>query len=315
MRRLLVITTSAAAISVAALAAAPASAVVPTCFGKQATIDQHSGDVLGTSGRDVIVLTGPGRVRGGTGADLICGSTGRDVIIAGSGDDVVLAGGGDDVVRGGTGDDILMGDSGADRLVGGPGDDELHGATGADAISGGAGADSSSQDGTVVLIRTTGMDASLLNQTGQRFAFAAGTTGNAATVWATADPLLSTVVVLGSALSGFAGQDGDRVTPYTRAPMNRGQAFVLGLDNTATVTGNGTPGGITLVNNGPITTTIGVLGETIVNGSWQEGPIIALPMPPATARDVFPGQQAVLFTSSQRAYDRIGSLPAGAVGI
>jgi hypothetical protein len=67
--------------------------------------------------------SGPDRLRGTRGDDVICAGAGNDRIDAGGGDDVVYGDAGDDTVDGGTGDDVLYGDDGADRLDGGPGTD------------------------------------------------------------------------------------------------------------------------------------------------------------------------------------------------
>ena len=109
------------------LAAVPrADAARPTCHGFPVTISKSSGLVIGTAKRDVIRLTGPGRVRSGKGADIICGSRFTDVIESGPGDDIVLAGRGHDVVKAGAGRDHVYGEGGNDRLHGGPDLDLLH---------------------------------------------------------------------------------------------------------------------------------------------------------------------------------------------
>jgi hypothetical protein len=89
----------------------------------------------------VFGTSGPDRLRGGPGPDVICGFGGNDRIAGGGGADVLHGGSGDDVVVGGSGDDVLYGGLGRDELVGGRGDDRSDGGAGADAVIGGPGAD------------------------------------------------------------------------------------------------------------------------------------------------------------------------------
>lgn len=126
--------TAAAGLAAAVATAAPAEATRATCHGFPVTITKSSGDITGTNKRDVIRLTGPGRVRSGAGPDIICGSRFADEIHAGAGRDVVLGGGGHDHIRGGPGRDYLFGEGGNDHLVGGPGGDTLHGGPGANRV-------------------------------------------------------------------------------------------------------------------------------------------------------------------------------------
>lgn len=114
----------------AASLASAAPVAAGTCHGLPVTIAKHSGHIIGTAGRDVIRLTGPGHVRSGGGSDIICGSRYADRIEAGAGDDVVLAGRGNDRVSGGPGRDIIFGEGGNDVMHGGPGRDILHGGAG-----------------------------------------------------------------------------------------------------------------------------------------------------------------------------------------
>jgi hypothetical protein len=85
---------------VAALLPATAVHAAGTCHGQAATIEGAAGSVLGTSGDDVIVVTGlVTRVEAGDGNDLICVVDTRKVggpqswlgVDAGAGDDVVDA--------------------------------------------------------------------------------------------------------------------------------------------------------------------------------------------------------------------------------
>ena len=91
----------------ASLAAPTAFASTPTCMGKAATIVSNDRLIVGTSGRDVIIVNGAGahEVRARGGNDLVCGSGGDDTIVGGAGSDDVNAGGGDDEVLGGDGSD------------------------------------------------------------------------------------------------------------------------------------------------------------------------------------------------------------------
>jgi len=152
----LILTAAAAAAVAAALiwAAAPSEARV-SCGGKRA-------DVVGTEGRDVIVVPSHGQqVIAGKGGndrivakrnhDTICGGDGDDVIVAGQGADKVWGGPGDDVISTGRGKDRVRGEddddsitagAGGDKLYGDEGDDSIDGDTGKDQIYGGEGDDS-----------------------------------------------------------------------------------------------------------------------------------------------------------------------------
>ncbi len=122
-----------------AAGASAAQGARATCHGFPVTTTKSSGLIIGTATRDVIRLTGPGRVRSGAGPDIICGSRFADVIHAGAGDDVVLAGRGHDRIHGGPGHDHLFGEGGNDHLHGGPGGDHLHGGAGRNRVTKGAG--------------------------------------------------------------------------------------------------------------------------------------------------------------------------------
>jgi Ca2+-binding RTX toxin-like protein len=112
-RRLL--TFASVIVVVIGVVAVPASAAVPRCFGKVATI-------VGTS-RD----------------DGLKGTQGRDVIHGRGGDDLIKALGGNDLICGGRGSDLLIGRDGRDRLDGGGGDDGLQPGAGKDVVRGGGG--------------------------------------------------------------------------------------------------------------------------------------------------------------------------------
>jgi Ca2+-binding RTX toxin-like protein len=112
-RRLL--TFASVIVVVMGVVAVPASAAVPRCFGKVATI-------VGTSGND--------RLRG---------TPGRDVIHGRGGDDLIRGLAGNDLLCGGGGSDLLIGRDGRDRLDGGGGPDGLQPGTGKDVVRGGGG--------------------------------------------------------------------------------------------------------------------------------------------------------------------------------
>lgn len=119
--RILVLSLVATAVAAVPLAAVPAEAAVPTCFGKKATIvGRGEATVRGTRRADVIVLLGRAdSVDAGPGDDLICVQSSQDAWID--------AGAGDDRVRGSRGrNDVELG-SGADWFRGGPGDDVVFG--------------------------------------------------------------------------------------------------------------------------------------------------------------------------------------------
>ncbi|MDQ4005442.1 MAG: penicillin acylase family protein, partial [Actinomycetota bacterium] len=88
-----------------------------------------SSEVLGAG----VAGTGSvGEIVGSTGADVLRGTPARDVIRGLGGDDTLLGLGGDDLLLGGGGDDRLRGGAGADRLRGGPGEDRCGGGPGSD---------------------------------------------------------------------------------------------------------------------------------------------------------------------------------------
>jgi hypothetical protein len=124
-----------------------ATAAVPTCMGKPATIVGTANDdvIRGTKRADVIVAK--------RGNDTIVARGGDDLICAGAGADIVRAGGGRDNVSGGTGADVLVGAAGPDLLRGQAGNDVITGGDGDDAIDGGLGFDTCDQGagmGTIV---------------------------------------------------------------------------------------------------------------------------------------------------------------------
>jgi hypothetical protein len=160
-------------------------AVAATRFGMAATISDHSGEIIGTTGDDVIIGNDLRNiVYGEGGTDRICTGGGDDdintpfdsggaigVLFADGGagnDDIdhngdgaseLIGGGGDDyldaywasvpsVQRGGSGNDYMDGtfDAG-DDLRGEDGNDELHGYDGDDSLAGGRGRDQLYGDG------------------------------------------------------------------------------------------------------------------------------------------------------------------------
>lgn len=160
---------------------------IPICFGLPATNPDHSGEIVGTDGDDVLIgddgentirdlgagvdrvcagggedavdMTfdaGSGFADGGAGSDILFGKdNGRNLLLGGEGDDTINGGLLDDEIRGGPGDDTLVGDVGGfgdDRIFGDDGDDDLFGFDGDDDLFGGAGIDRlSGGDGADVL--------------------------------------------------------------------------------------------------------------------------------------------------------------------
>ncbi len=104
-----------------------------TCRGRTVTIGpdarDSSGNIIGTSGPDVILGTDL--------ADFIDGRGGDDVICARGGDDTVKGGGGRDRIYGGAGWDTLRGGKKRDRIWGGSGRDLIYGGSGNDILKGG----------------------------------------------------------------------------------------------------------------------------------------------------------------------------------
>lgn len=135
------VATLLAAILFPSISLAQAERGLPTCGGKQVTVDLAQGQQP-TSGRDVILGTGGAdTILGGGGNDVICGRGGNDVIAGGKGRDVVFGGGGADTILGGGGDDILRGGKGKDTIRGQGGNDLMNGNAGKDKLNGGGGND------------------------------------------------------------------------------------------------------------------------------------------------------------------------------
>ena len=120
---------------------------------RECTIQGTSGPdrLIGTPGDDVICGgAGKDEIRGRGGDDIIFGDAGHDDIRGNKGDDRILGGRGRDIirasygrdtVRGGAQNDIITGFEGNDRLIGGGGDDSIRAGRGRDVLKGGAGND------------------------------------------------------------------------------------------------------------------------------------------------------------------------------
>jgi Ca2+-binding RTX toxin-like protein len=113
--------------------AAPAYAEAATCHGLTATIEADTGEVMGTSGNDVIVVSGSltGSVTlldAGAGDDLICvvGLTGQLSLRSGTGNDTIDASTAGSLIFGFLG-------PGADSYMGGPQSDQIE-ASGPDPV-------------------------------------------------------------------------------------------------------------------------------------------------------------------------------------
>lgn len=124
-----------------------------SCNGLAPTIFGAGGNIVGTSGNDVIVGTdGDETIDGGSGNDTICGEGGNDAINGGSGNDdmwgevsrfdPLFGTAGNDDITGGSGNDLLVdtvgqgqtldAGSGNDRIVG---FGDLRGGSGVDNIT------------------------------------------------------------------------------------------------------------------------------------------------------------------------------------
>ena len=277
------------------LAVAPrADAARPTCHGFPVTTTKSSGLVIGTAKRDVIRLTGPGRVRSGKGADIICGSRFKDVIESGPGDDIVLAGRGHDVVKAGAGRDHVYGEGGNDRLHGGPDLDLLHGGAGRNYIHGATWARSREQGllapapsgdqvvpGTFALsIATDAQSVQALWQTGGAFVTSWVPPGTQfATLpvaWQVAQPLQVTMVGVGQGVAAFwtAGgplAPGASVQPRQVQNANWGQQLSVGpfgFDGGST---GGPAGLVGVMNQAGQDIQAGVMIPGSVNGAQSLG--------------------------------------------
>lgn len=105
-----------------------ASAAVPRCFGKKATIvGTAKADLIkGTARADVIVGLGGGdTIKGLGGGDRICGGNGSDKLIGGDRSDALVGEAGNDTLSGGGGSDGFFGGAGNDSFNGGTGIDDL----------------------------------------------------------------------------------------------------------------------------------------------------------------------------------------------
>lgn len=107
-----ILVTVPAVLLVATMLAQPASAAVPRCFGKSATIvgTPRRDRLNGTNGRDVIVGLGRAdRINGRGGNDLLCGGNGSDLVIGGDGRDRLDGGRAPDALKPDAGDDFIDG--------------------------------------------------------------------------------------------------------------------------------------------------------------------------------------------------------------
>jgi hypothetical protein len=140
--------------------AGTAYSATPTCDGLTATIVSGKRVVRGTSGNDVIVVTGSRshKVYGLGGNDVICGSPGNDVINGGSGNDTLFGMRGKDKLFGKSGADALSGGTGKDALYGGTGKDDLDGNDRGDTLAGGPAADVLHTDPADVVLGASGDD-------------------------------------------------------------------------------------------------------------------------------------------------------------
>lgn len=102
-----------------AVACTPPAAVAASCAGHKATIvvgTTSPGTVNGTSGNDVIAVTGGlHTVNGGNGNDIICADSLGSTLIGGAGNDTLVGGAGNDTLKGLTGRDTLNGGGGVNR--------------------------------------------------------------------------------------------------------------------------------------------------------------------------------------------------------
>jgi Ca2+-binding RTX toxin-like protein len=88
--------------------------------------------LIGTPGRDTILLGQGANRHLGTGNDTIEGLGGSDRLGGAGGNDSIYGGAGDDWIYGGAGRDWLHGGTGNDRIYGGLGNDALYGGSGRD---------------------------------------------------------------------------------------------------------------------------------------------------------------------------------------
>jgi len=106
----------------------------PSCLGRPATpVSTHHGNVVGTSGPDVIVVTDPRRIDAGAGDDLVCVSFTKHrylKVFLGAGSDRFLGGGSDLAmmrVETGDRDDVALGRAPShDEVTTGGDSDEVH---------------------------------------------------------------------------------------------------------------------------------------------------------------------------------------------
>ena len=277
-RRSLLLAAAALALPAAASAAPVlAPAAKATCHGYPVTTGKSSGVITGTAKRDVIRLTGPGRVRSGAGDDIICGSRFADVIEAGAGRDVVLGGAGHDRIHGGAGDDALLGEGDNDHVEGGPGADTLMGGAGRNRVvrhrARGAGengiADRVLGGTRAVTILSDAPDVAALADQGNGFVFdwqpaeiLPGAIPDVGLAWQVAQPSMVTVVAFGDAVQAFNAfgtiEPGAVLFPAGQLNTRWGQQVVLGPDMILAPGEGGVPVSVLLWNQWLSATTMGI---------------------------------------------------------
>jgi Ca2+-binding RTX toxin-like protein len=143
-----------------ALPATPAHAAAASCHGLPATIEASTGEVAGTPGNDVIVVSGTvTRVDTGDGDDVVCvvGTHHEVSVFSGAGEDIVDT----DGTKKATSTDL---GAGFDHFLGGPGPDHVRssGPPSADVVITRAGDDSVVATSPVTLDLGTGDDSLVL---------------------------------------------------------------------------------------------------------------------------------------------------------
>lgn len=287
-----------AALACAAIATSAGAATTPTCHGFPVTTAKSSGEITGTARRDVIRLTGPATVRSGAGPDIICGSRFADRIYAGSGDDVVLGGKGHDRIHGGAGRDSIFGEGGNDHLYGGLGRDTLHGGAGTNRTVQRRASSLRGENGLVdtedivmsgvqaVSVLSDANSVQMLRSVGQQFTYAwvpqSAISGGLTPLWATSQPLLSTVVGVGQGVAGYWAETGPALPGVTviasqvvRASW--GQQLSLQNDDFGYSLGSptqGLPGVITIAGGASLPTGLGVTVGVAQEGNANGAPFV-----------------------------------------
>jgi hypothetical protein len=289
-----------------------------TCFGKDSTIADHSGTVIGTPRNDVIVLTGQGRVRAGAGNDLICGSKEPDTISGGAGDDTIFGREGADVIKGGPGADEMFGDLGNDDLRGGPGADNVQGGPGSNVMLGGTGVDVTAATDVGISLIASQADISTLRSAGQSIVIATPAqpgAGGIVTVWGNLAPMMSNFIGLSANYEVFALANppvASSVLPdMTGTTVTLGQSMTVNGARTFAASGTGAPGVVTVKGAGglPGQQWVGLGQKGSVSGSPIVGPVGLSTVVANAATTLAPAGSALLFTASGL---RSGSILGGA---